>query len=153
MKKMTIVILSVAALAFIIGGIACGDLSKAPPHALSRPVGDAIAYYTCPMHPSVKSDQPGRCPQCGMELQPVYVKDTATNSAPRGTTAKTNAAAVPYPLNVCIVDGMKLGSMGEPYAFTFQGQEIKLCCSNCKPDLLKNPGKYMTKIHDAETTR
>ena len=25
--------------------------------------------YTCPMHPDVQSDQPGRCPKCGMELQ------------------------------------------------------------------------------------
>jgi len=24
--------------------------------------------YTCPMHPEVKSDQPGKCPKCGMEL-------------------------------------------------------------------------------------
>ena len=25
-------------------------------------------YYTCPMHPSVKSDKPGACPVCGMNL-------------------------------------------------------------------------------------
>jgi len=24
--------------------------------------------YTCPMHPEVQSDQPGRCPKCGMAL-------------------------------------------------------------------------------------
>ncbi len=24
--------------------------------------------YTCPMHPTVQSDQPGRCPHCGMNL-------------------------------------------------------------------------------------
>lgn len=26
--------------------------------------------YTCPMHPDVRSDQPGRCPRCGMTLVP-----------------------------------------------------------------------------------
>jgi hypothetical protein len=26
--------------------------------------------YTCPMHPDVKSDKPGECPQCGMDLVP-----------------------------------------------------------------------------------
>lgn len=26
------------------------------------------SYYTCPMHPSVRSDRPGACPVCGMAL-------------------------------------------------------------------------------------
>src|SRR5688572_23029197 len=29
--------------------------------------------YTCPMHPEVVQDQPGRCPKCGMELVPADV--------------------------------------------------------------------------------
>lgn len=28
-------------------------------------------FYTCPMHPDVISDQPGKCPKCGMNLVPV----------------------------------------------------------------------------------
>ena len=24
--------------------------------------------YTCPMHPEVVQDKPGKCPKCGMEL-------------------------------------------------------------------------------------
>lgn len=24
--------------------------------------------YTCPMHPEVNSDKPGKCPTCGMDL-------------------------------------------------------------------------------------
>ena len=27
--------------------------------------------FTCPMHPEVRSDQPGSCPKCGMALEPV----------------------------------------------------------------------------------
>jgi membrane fusion protein, copper/silver efflux system len=27
-----------------------------------------VAHYTCPMHPSIKQHEPGRCPICGMDL-------------------------------------------------------------------------------------
>lgn len=46
------------------------------PHAVAsserhaHAVGE-IAYYTCPMHPSVKQPGPGACPICGMDLTPV----------------------------------------------------------------------------------
>ena len=30
----------------------------------------AAGQYTCPMHPEVRTDQPGRCPRCGMALTP-----------------------------------------------------------------------------------
>ena len=26
--------------------------------------------YTCPMHPDVQAREPGRCPKCGMKLEP-----------------------------------------------------------------------------------
>ena len=31
----------------------------------------AAEQYTCPMHPQVLKDQPGKCPVCGMDLVPV----------------------------------------------------------------------------------
>jgi Cu(I)/Ag(I) efflux system membrane fusion protein len=31
-----------------------------------------ILYYQSPMHPWVKSDKPGKCTVCGMELVPVF---------------------------------------------------------------------------------
>ena len=56
------------------------------------------------------------------------------------------AAAKPYPLTTCVVSGEKLGSMGEPVVFVHEGQEIKLCCKNCRPDFDKEPAKYMAKL-------
>jgi hypothetical protein len=38
----------------------------------AAPAGSAtkakVGQYTCPMHPEVVSDQPGKCPKCGMTL-------------------------------------------------------------------------------------
>lgn len=40
--------------------------------------GDDVAYYTCSMHPSVKSEDPGTCPICSMDLVPVTEQEAAT---------------------------------------------------------------------------
>ncbi len=37
--------------------------------------GSEVKYWTCSMHPEVKSDEAGNCPICGMSLIPVYTKD------------------------------------------------------------------------------
>ncbi len=72
-------------------------------------------------------------------------KDAPKAEAPKaGADAKT--AAKPYPLDVCVVSGEKLGSMGKPFVFVHQGQEIKLCCDGCKPDFEKEPAKYLAKL-------
>src|SRR5687768_14995282 len=34
-----------------------------------------LMYYQSAMHPWIKSDKPGRCTICGMELTPVYEGD------------------------------------------------------------------------------
>jgi len=33
--------------------------------------------YTCPMHPEVISDKPGKCPKCGMDLEKMSAKPDA----------------------------------------------------------------------------
>lgn len=55
-------------------------------------------------------------------------------------------AAKPYTLDTCVVSGEKLGSMGQPYVFTHEGQEIKLCCKECLKDFKADPAKYTKKI-------
>jgi YHS domain-containing protein len=65
------------------------------------------------------------------------------------------AGAKPYKpkpdlLTTCPVSGDKLGEMGKPFIFEHQGQEVKLCCKNCKKDFDKDPAKYMKLIREAD---
>lgn len=46
---------------------AAADPKAAPSPKAEQP---AATLYTCPMHPEVISDKPGRCPKCGMKLVP-----------------------------------------------------------------------------------
>src|SRR3989442_7397888 len=65
--------------------------------------------------------------------------------------AKKPEKAQPYTLKTCPVSGEKLGGdMGDPYVFTYQGREIKLCCKDCKKDFDKDPKQYIKKIEEAE---
>jgi YHS domain-containing protein len=56
----------------------------------------------------------------------------------------------PYPLTTCIVSGEKLGDMGKPYVFIYEGREIKLCCTSCLKEFKKDPAKYIKKLEEAE---
>ncbi|HLG90648.1 MAG TPA: HAD-IC family P-type ATPase, partial [Candidatus Saccharimonadales bacterium] len=37
--------------------------------------GGTAGYYTCPMHPDVVGQNPGKCPKCGMQLESTPVKE------------------------------------------------------------------------------
>jgi YHS domain-containing protein len=77
-------------------------------------------------------------------------------ASPTGRADDTNsvgsAAAKPKPdlLATCPVSGDKLGEMGKPLVFVYQGQQVKLCCSGCKSAFDKDPAKYIKKIRGAD---
>ena len=74
------------ALAFV--GFILVGVSTVSFHACSNQAGDAggatagaarkILYYRDPMHPSYTSPVPGKAPDCGMDLEPVYTADAGT---------------------------------------------------------------------------
>jgi YHS domain-containing protein len=70
-----------------------------------------------------------------------------------GTNSATATPPKPDKLTTCPVSGEKLGEMGKPYIFVYQGQEVKLCCSGCKKDFDKDPAKYLKKIRAADTAK
>ena len=49
------------------------DKAKAVPQEQKK-VADTKTIYTCPMHPEVVQDKPGKCPKCGMNLVAKEVK-------------------------------------------------------------------------------
>ncbi len=59
---------------------------------------------------------------------------------------KEEKKAKPYSPTTCIVSGDELGEMGKPVVFNYKGQEIKLCCKDCRKDFDKDPAKYLKKL-------
>jgi YHS domain-containing protein len=70
--------------------------------------------------------------------------------APGSTNSASATNPKPDLMATCPVSGDKLGEMGKPYTFVYQGQEIKLCCPGCKKDFDKEPAKYVAKIRAAD---
>lgn len=58
-------------------------------HALAHAQG-----YVCPMHPDVTSDEPSKCPICGMDLVPVAA---AAPAEPAGTTEERRVLYYRHP--------------------------------------------------------
>lgn len=59
----------------------------------------------------------------------------------------------PYPLQTCFISGEKIGEMGKPVVFTYEGQEIELCCKDCKKQFDKDPAAAMKKFHAAVSSK
>jgi multidrug efflux pump subunit AcrA (membrane-fusion protein) len=90
MKTKTILII---ALAVVLGGSALWFVPHRPVATNATTfAGRKILYYQSAMHPWIKSDKPGKCPICGMDLVPIYADEGGTNSAVGGITL--NASSV-----------------------------------------------------------
>src|SRR6516165_2481752 len=86
----------------------------------------------------------------GMFLAAVFsVVPLAGRADDASASGSADAKVKPDTLTTCPVSGDKLGEMGKPYVFVYEGQEVKLCCSNCKKDFDKDPAKYLKKIQAA----
>lgn len=74
MKPQTLLAFLLVAAAAAAGGYfaASRGHSDAPLAASAAPSTRRVAFYQSPMHPWIKSDKPGKCTICGMDLVPVY---------------------------------------------------------------------------------
>ncbi|RYD38156.1 MAG: efflux RND transporter periplasmic adaptor subunit [Verrucomicrobiaceae bacterium] len=66
---------------------------------ISSPGERQIVYYQSAMHPWIKSDKPGKCTICGMDLTPVYEGQTGMEST-NGPATITLAPSQVHVLNV-----------------------------------------------------
>jgi RND family efflux transporter MFP subunit len=70
------------------------DLAQKPSAQGAPPAAERqrkILYWQDPMHPAYKSDKPGKAPDCGMDLVPVYADEGAPVGAlPAGTVEITS---------------------------------------------------------------
>lgn len=55
----------------------------------------------------------------------------------------------PYPLKTCLVSGEKLGEMGAPVVYVYEGQEYKFCCKSCLKKFEADPTKYSKELTKA----
>lgn len=69
-----------------------------------------------------------------------------STSAESEPPSKPVASSSEYPLDVCVVSGEKLGSMGEPFVIDHEGTEVRFCCDNCLPKFRKDPAKYVAMV-------
>jgi len=81
---------------------------------------------------------------CGLALGVILL------ASPAIATDTTNAPPKSDRLTTCPISGYQLGEMGDPYVFVYQGQEVKLCCPNCRKDFDKDPAQYLKKIRAAD---
>ncbi len=81
---------------------------------------------------------------------PILALSMFLGSAWLAVAADGAAKPKPYPLKTCIVSGEKLGGMGQPYVFTNDNREIKLCCKGCLKDFNKDKATYIKKLEEVE---
>lgn len=74
-------------------------------------------------------------------------KEPSTPAKP-ADGAKAKTPGDPYPLATCPITGKKLGSMGDPIVKTFDGREVRFCCSMCPPKFEKDLAKSITMLDE-----
>jgi len=111
----------------------------------------AAVVYTCPMDAEVKSNKPGRCPKCGMNLRPAKAADAgheghgheAAPPTPAGAPpAKTGTTTTVAPNSLKIPDTVVYNQHGQKlnfYSDLVRGKTVAInfifttCTTICPP--------------------
>src|SRR5712664_2120363 len=116
-SKLLFAIVPLALLALTLFLVSCGKTGSS-----AKP--DNVDYYTCTMHPSVKSQDPkAKCPICSMDLVPVMKRGSVgasergasethahhASDAPRSDASRSNAPDAPTEFTVPIERQQQIG--------------------------------------------
>lgn len=88
-----------------------------------------------------------------MKLLTYLIAAVAMTAVLPSLKAADDKPAKPYPLQTCFISGEKIGEMGKPVVFVYEGQEIKLCCKDCKKQFDKDPAAAMKKFNAAVNSK
>jgi multidrug efflux pump subunit AcrA (membrane-fusion protein) len=94
MKTKTILIIALVAAIAGAGTWWMGSHRAPSASVATAPAGRKILYYQSAMHPWIKSDKPGKCPICGMDLVPIYADAAGTNAAGGITLNPASASTI-----------------------------------------------------------
>ncbi|HEU5167958.1 MAG TPA: heavy metal-binding domain-containing protein [Chitinophagaceae bacterium] len=94
--------------------------------------------YACPMHPDVKMDKPGKCPQCGMDLS-LSKKEEMKKQVTKTYQCPVDLNVVSDKSSKCPVCGKKLILSKKEEMKT---EVMKSYCCAMHPDVVSDkPGK------------
>lgn len=97
-----------------------------------------VTLYTCPMHPGVSTDAPGKCPLCGMNLN-LSKKELLKTQVAKAYTCPIHADIVSDKSGKCSKCGTQLNlSLKEK----MKAEVVKIYTCGMHPDVTSNePGK------------
>ncbi|MHC4461769.1 MAG: heavy metal-binding domain-containing protein [Planctomycetota bacterium] len=95
--------------------------------------------WTCPMHPQVIKDGPGKCPTCGMDLLPQKAE-----KKPGSMTVPAKEIAVAAVQTTCPI--MVGNAIDKNLFVEYKGKKVYFCCPGCEPEFEKEPEKYIAKL-------
>lgn len=67
-----------------------------------------------------------------------------------GILGLASAEESTYPLTTCVISGEALDAMGKPFATSYDGEEVLLCCKMCQKEFDETPAAYVAKVRAAK---
>src|SRR5213078_2026586 len=113
-----------------------------------------VDYYTCTMHPSVKSQTPGKCPICSMDLVPVMKRggeEAKSQASPQTQDVKSGGEMKDMPG----MPGMKTGGETKGPQISEIVEKDAPLMSIYSPDLLTSEREFveLLRMRDEAKTK